>query len=136
MVKTGFEGSAPLTPPDAGGPGDRAGEGAGESAGEAAAFRTLQGRFADQFREVFEDDALARTIVVLPSLSLDAEVLGKITGVIHYEQRLLCHLLLMRLPRGRSSTFSTSGRGEASWQESSVSRRIAWSRGTPGISER
>jgi hypothetical protein len=38
-------------------------------------------------------------VVTLPSLSLDAEVLAKITGAHHYEERMLCRLL--RLQRAR-----------------------------------
>jgi hypothetical protein len=38
---------------------------------------------------------------VLPSLSLDPEVLSKITGAHHYEERMLCLLLLLRMPRTR-----------------------------------
>ncbi|MEM6486803.1 MAG: peptide ligase PGM1-related protein [Pseudomonadota bacterium] len=68
---------------------------------EAAAFRRLQERFATGYSAVFENDAVARTVIVLPSLTLDTEVLAKISGVIHYEQRLLCHLLLLRLPQAR-----------------------------------
>jgi hypothetical protein len=42
-----------------------------------------------------------RTIVVIPSLSLDAEELVKISGVHHYEERMLCLLMLLRMPRTR-----------------------------------
>ena len=38
-------------------------------------------------------------MVVVPSLSLDLEVQAKITGVTHYEERMLCLLMLLRLPR-------------------------------------
>jgi hypothetical protein len=39
--------------------------------------------------------------VVVPSLTLDAEELAKISGVHHYEERLLCMLMLLRMPRTR-----------------------------------
>ncbi|MCB1474931.1 MAG: carboxylate-amine ligase [Rhodobiaceae bacterium] len=65
---------------------------------EAEIFRTLQAGFADQFRAVFADDAAPRTILILPSLSLDREVLAKISGVNQYEQRMLCLLMLLRYP--------------------------------------
>jgi len=38
---------------------------------------------------------------VVPSLTLDAEELAKIPGSHHYEERLLCMLMLLRLPRTR-----------------------------------
>lgn len=38
-------------------------------------------------------------MVVVPSLSLDAEELAKISGVHHYEERLLCMLMLLRRPQ-------------------------------------
>lgn len=71
------------------------------SAAELAAFARLQGRLPDMFREVFPDPRAPRTVVILPSLSLDEEVLAKITGAHHYEERMLCLLLLLRLPRTR-----------------------------------
>jgi hypothetical protein len=68
---------------------------------EEAAFRRLQARLAPMFRDVFSDPLAPRTVVILPSLSLDAEVLARIKGVLHYEERMLCLLLLLRLPRTR-----------------------------------
>ena len=64
-------------------------------------FRRLQGRLPPLFKTVFSDPLAPRAVVILPSLSLDAEVLAKITGVHHYEERMLCLLLLLRLPRTR-----------------------------------
>ena len=40
-------------------------------------------------------------MVIIPSLSLDQQVMEKISGVHHYEERMLCLLLLLRLPRTR-----------------------------------
>lgn len=37
--------------------------------------------------------------MVVPSMSLDERELSKIEGVIHYEERMLCLLMLLRLPR-------------------------------------
>jgi PGM1 C-terminal domain len=68
---------------------------------ETKEFRRLQARLAEQFRRVFADDAAPRTVLILPSLSLDQEVMAKISGVINYEERMLCLLLLLRLPRTR-----------------------------------
>ena len=49
----------------------------------------------------FSDRMVPRTVVVLPSLTLDEDTLGKIHGVPHYEERMLCMLLLLRLPNTR-----------------------------------
>jgi hypothetical protein len=53
----------------------------------------------DIHRRVFSDPGEPRTVVVIPSLSLPETELGKITGVLHYEERMLCMLMLLRLPR-------------------------------------
>ena len=68
---------------------------------ERRAFAQLQERLAPLFERVFPDRLAARTVVVVPSLSMDHEVLAKITGVQHYEERMLCMLMLLRLPRAR-----------------------------------
>ena len=51
------------------------------------------------YREVFADPQAPRTVVVVPSMSLEASELAKIPGVMHYEERMLCLLMLLRLPR-------------------------------------
>jgi hypothetical protein len=66
---------------------------------EAAAFALLQDRFPDMYRDVFADPKAPRTVVVIPSMSLEESELSKIPGVIHYEERMLCLLMLLRLPR-------------------------------------
>lgn len=71
------------------------------SAEEKEAFRRLQARLPEQFRRVFPDPKEPRTILINPSLSLDQDVMAKITGVSHYEERFLCLLLLLRWPRTR-----------------------------------
>ncbi len=68
---------------------------------ELAAFARLQDRLPEQFRRIFSDDRAPRTVVVIPSLSLDPDELKKIPGVMHYEERMLCLLMLLRLPRTR-----------------------------------
>ncbi|MEM1045490.1 MAG: peptide ligase PGM1-related protein [Pseudomonadota bacterium] len=65
---------------------------------EAEAFERLQSVLSDQYDRVFSNDAAPRTVVIVPSLTLDREVLAKISGFIHYEQRMLCLLLLLRYP--------------------------------------
>ncbi len=71
------------------------------TADELARFRDLQAQFARSFEAIFNDPAAPRTVLIVPSLSLDQEVLARITGVHHYEERMLCLLLLLRLPRTR-----------------------------------
>lgn len=66
---------------------------------ELREFEKIQQGFARQFELFFPDNLAAKTIVVIPSLSLDQEVLAKVTGALHYEERLLCLLMLLRMPR-------------------------------------
>ena len=81
-------------PPDAtGGAGDQH-DGAGRGEAERAA---LLGSVGGQ-KPLFPVQA-PQTVVVVPSLSLDQEELAKISGVHHYEERLLCMLMLLRRPR-------------------------------------
>lgn len=65
---------------------------------EAGRFRKLQQGLDHQFREIFSEPAAPRTVLIVPSLSLDKEVLARITGAKHYEQRMLCLLMLLRFP--------------------------------------
>ncbi|HLN10508.1 MAG TPA: ATP-grasp domain-containing protein, partial [Xanthobacteraceae bacterium] len=71
------------------------------SSDERAEFARLQATLPAMFRRIFPDPAASRTIVVLPSLSLDQEVMARIAGVNHYEERMLGMLMLLRLPRTR-----------------------------------
>lgn len=71
------------------------------SAEERAAFATLQAKLPALFQKILPDRTAPRTIVVLPSLSVDQDVLSKIEGVHHYEERMLGMLMLLRLPRTR-----------------------------------
>ena len=66
---------------------------------ELQQFEILQQGFSNQFELFFPDNLAHKTIVVIPSLTLDQEVLSKINGAIYYEERLLCMLLLLRMPR-------------------------------------
>ncbi len=66
---------------------------------EDVAYARIQARFPDIYRDIFSDPKAPRTVVVMPSMSLDERELAKIEGVIHYEERLLCLLMLLRLPR-------------------------------------
>lgn len=70
-----------------------------ESAEELRQFASVQGRLVPLFRDVFPDRSAAHTIVVVPSLSLPLEEVAKLRGAPHYEERLLCMLMLLRMPR-------------------------------------
>lgn len=69
------------------------------SPGELRRFAALQRRLAPLFRRAFPDPQAPQTVVVIPSLTLDAGELQKLTGAPHYEERLLCILMLLRRPR-------------------------------------
>lgn len=71
------------------------------SAAELERFQVLQAAFAHSFNAIFDDPKAPRTVLIVPSLSLDQEVMARISGVPHYEERMLCLLLLLRLPRTR-----------------------------------
>lgn len=66
---------------------------------EDVAYARIQARFPEIYRDIFSDPKAPRTVVVVPSMSLDERELTKIEGVIHYEERMLCLLMLLRLPR-------------------------------------
>jgi hypothetical protein len=70
-------------------------------AADLTRFAELQKDFTRSYEAIFSDRNMPRTVVILPSLSLDPDVMAKITGVTHYEERMLCLLLLLRLPRTR-----------------------------------
>ncbi len=69
------------------------------TAEELAEFADLQARFAQTFGTIFDDPHAPRTVLIVPSLSVDQQVMAKITGAHHYEERMLCLLLLLRMPR-------------------------------------
>lgn len=62
-------------------------------------FQQLQDQFAAEFETVFPDKLAPKTIVVIPSLTVDQDILTKVKGHFYYEERLLCLLMLLRMPR-------------------------------------
>ena len=68
---------------------------------EKAIFTKLQAKLPDLFRWVSNDNRVSQTIVVVPSLSMDKRELTKISGVHHYEERMLYMLMLLRRARTR-----------------------------------
>jgi hypothetical protein len=66
---------------------------------EKLKFKKIQSCFAEQFDKAFPDKLAPKTVIIIPSLTMDQEILSKIQGITHYEERLLCFLLLLRMPR-------------------------------------
>ena len=66
---------------------------------ERQAFEELQSRLPEMFERLMPDRIQPRTVLIVPSLTLDEEVLAKVSGAHHYELRMLCLLLLLRLPQ-------------------------------------
>ncbi|WP_246215703.1 peptide ligase PGM1-related protein [Microvirga makkahensis] len=71
-----------------------------EADAKADDFHSLQARLAKAF-ESFSDHGAPRTVLIVPSLSMDQEVLAGISGAHHYEERMLCYLMQLRMPRTR-----------------------------------
>lgn len=69
--------------------------------GKQGRFRQMQQRFAEHYRDIFFNDLAEKTVVIVPSLTLDQKMLESVTGHIHYEERMLCMLMLLRMPRTR-----------------------------------
>lgn len=70
------------------------------SSAERETFAALQKQLFRQLQEFNPAGRdLPRSVVVVPSLSLDQQVLKKIAGAPYYEERLLCLLMLLRMPR-------------------------------------
>lgn len=68
---------------------------------ELAAFRKLQAQLPERWDLINRQGPDARDIVVIPSLSLDGIESVSIEGVLHYEERMLFVLNLLRRPRAR-----------------------------------
>lgn len=68
------------------------------SAEESSLFIAMQEQLKEQFEKVFPDKLAPRTVVILPSFSLDVDILAKVKGAQYYEERMLCLLLLLRMP--------------------------------------
>jgi hypothetical protein len=66
---------------------------------ECRLFKSIQEQFTWQFEKIFPDKLAPKAVVILPSLTLDQDILSKVKGVVHYEERLLCMLMLLRMPQ-------------------------------------
>ena len=65
---------------------------------EKKQFNNLQEGFKHQFQTIFPDKLAPRTVIIVPSFTLDSDILSKVSGILHYEQRMLCLLMLLRMP--------------------------------------
>jgi len=70
-------------------------------------FNQLQEYFAEVYQDIFDNDLAAKSIIVIPSLTLDQKILSKVVGHCHYEERMLCMLLLLKMPRTRVTFVSS-----------------------------
>ena len=66
---------------------------------KALQFERLQSRLVDMYTRIFPNPLAPRTVVVVPSLTMHPSELAKIDGVHHYEERMLCLLMLLQYPR-------------------------------------
>jgi hypothetical protein len=64
-------------------------------------YAALQSRLKALFQRLKDDTRAPRTVVVVPALSLDPQVLATIDAARHYEERMLSMLMLLRMPRTR-----------------------------------
>ena len=65
------------------------------------AISEILARLRPFFERVQYDTLVPRTVVVVPGLSLDADVLAEVPGARHYEERQLSMLMLLRMPHTR-----------------------------------
>jgi hypothetical protein len=71
------------------------------SPAELEAFHRHQTRMPDLYRALATDPRTPQVVVIIPSLSMDPRELAKVSGVYHYEERMLVNLMLLRQPRTR-----------------------------------
>lgn len=74
---------------------------------EYMTFEELQKRFSEVYDKIFGDDLAYKSIIVVPSLTLDKKILSKVVGHCHYEERMLCMLLLLRMPKTQVTFISS-----------------------------
>jgi len=66
---------------------------------EKRLFKALQRELTLQFQQVFPDRLASKTVVIVPSMTVDREILTKVKGHVYYEERMLCLLMLLRMPQ-------------------------------------
>ena len=62
-------------------------------------FKALQQEFLFQFQHIFPDKLAQKTVVIIPSLTVESDILATIKGHLYYEERMLCLLMLLRMPQ-------------------------------------
>ena len=72
-----------------------------DSEEERAIWRQQQSRLPELFEALSADPRAPQTVIIIPSLSMDARELSKLKGVYHYEERMLVNLMLLQQPRTR-----------------------------------
>ena len=70
-----------------------------DSLSERERFHQLQQELVHQYERIFPDMTAEKTIVIIPSLTIDQELLTRVSGSVHYEERMLSLLMLLRMPR-------------------------------------
>ncbi len=70
-------------------------------------FNELQDYFSSVYHDIFDNDLAHKSIVVIPSLTLDRKLLSKVKGHCHYEERMLCMLMLLKMPNTRVTFVSS-----------------------------
>src|SRR5690606_25035707 len=66
---------------------------------EIRVFQSLRDRIPALYKALESDPRTPQSVLIVPSLSLDRRELRKVSGVIHYEERMLVNLMLLRQPR-------------------------------------
>jgi len=64
-------------------------------------FTQLQEKLLPIWASIRKDDNFEHTSVIIPSLSVDQEELGKVQGASFYEERLMFALIRLRNPNAR-----------------------------------
>ena len=65
-----------------------------DSVAEAIQFKKIQKRFPKQFEHIFPDKLAPRTVIIIPSLTMDEEILSKISVVTDASYQ--CHIYYKR----------------------------------------
>jgi len=64
----------------------------------AEKYEELSRQFRLDYQKIFSDNNSRKTIVIIPSLTIDQGILAKVSGSVYYEERMLCLLMLLRMP--------------------------------------
>ncbi|HYV90772.1 MAG TPA: peptide ligase PGM1-related protein [Chitinophagales bacterium] len=76
----------------------QAGAGTREVSRVTEKYEELSRQFCLNYQKIFGDDNAMKTVVIIPSLSVDQQILARVHGSVYYEERLLCLLMLLRMP--------------------------------------